>query len=99
MNFLTAHSCADTQQLYCPPGVPIAIQATLKSGSRSAALWAAMLEGLLPALVAARRTIAAQLQNEGTTYTFERFGHEWLQHEPSGSAARRRPGSRRSTGS
>merc|ERR1740123_1333387 len=52
-----------------------------------------MIEGLLPGLVAARRTLAAQLQQHVVdggdsgdsallqASAFERYGREWLQHE------------------
>ncbi|CAK9027147.1 unnamed protein product [Durusdinium trenchii] len=86
MSFLTAHSCPSTRQLYCPPHLPLAIQATLKAASRSTGLWAAMLEGLLPALTAVRRAITASLQDEATSAslgdaTFKRFAREWIEHE------------------
>eukprot|EP00933_Yihiella_yeosuensis_P040371 TRINITY_DN34672_c0_g1_i1.p1 TRINITY_DN34672_c0_g1~~TRINITY_DN34672_c0_g1_i1.p1 ORF type:complete len:526 (+),score=80.15 TRINITY_DN34672_c0_g1_i1:53-1630(+) len=87
MSFLTAHTCASMRQMYCPPSVPVAIQPSLKSGSRSTGLWAAMLEGLLPGLVAARRAITAHLQGqslnqgEGGSDAFKRYAHDWLEHE------------------
>ncbi|CAJ1462374.1 unnamed protein product [Effrenium voratum] len=86
MSFLTAHACASLRQLYCPPNVPIAIRATLKAASRSTGLWAAMIEGLLPALVAIRRAITASLQEASlaggiSDAVFKRFGREWIEHE------------------
>ncbi|CAE8637611.1 unnamed protein product [Polarella glacialis] len=82
--FLYAPACERTGQLYCPPGLPVALQLTLKAGSRSAAVWAAMLEGLLPALVNARRTLAVTFADSGADAghgRLARYVQEWLEHE------------------
>lgn len=85
-SFLYAPACERTGQMFCPPTVPVALQVTLKAGSRSAVVWAAMLEGLTSALVAARRTLAAALsEGAGTGGASEgrlrRYVLEWLEHE------------------
>ncbi|CAJ1460202.1 unnamed protein product [Effrenium voratum] len=81
-NFLYAPACERTQQFYCPPGLPVALQLTLKAGSRSATVWAAMLEGLMPAVVSARRTLAVAMSGSAAGYSrVARYAQEWLEHE------------------
>lgn len=82
-NFLYAPSCERTGQFYCPPGVPVALQLTLKAGSRSATVWAAMLEGLMPGVVSARRTLAVSLSDSDDAGGSKvgRFAREWLEHD------------------
>eukprot|EP00435_Cladocopium_sp_Y103_P037439 s2580_g9.t3 len=82
-NFLYAPSCERTGQFYCPPGLPLALQLTLKAGSRSATVWAAMLEGLMPAVVSARRTLAVSLSDSDDAGGSKvgRFAREWLEHD------------------
>ncbi|CAJ1428418.1 unnamed protein product, partial [Effrenium voratum] len=81
MDFFTGHACSDKGRLLCPPGVPLALEVKLKAGSRSAGLWAAMMEGLLPGLIAARRTITGMLQDGYTGAVLERYCHEWLEQD------------------
>lgn len=85
--FLYAPACERKGQLYCPPGLPIALQLTLKAGSRSANVWAAMLEGLLPALSFARRNLAVALSDSGEAgggqSRLGRYVQEWLEHDES----------------
>ncbi|CAK9010191.1 Uncharacterized protein SCF082_LOCUS10574 [Durusdinium trenchii] len=80
-NFLYAPACERSGQFYCPPGLPLALQLTLKAGSRSATVWAAMLEGLMPGIVAVRRTLAVQLGLSEESNKLARYAWEWLEHE------------------
>eukprot|EP00928_Gymnodinium_smaydae_P015060 TRINITY_DN15522_c0_g1_i1.p1 TRINITY_DN15522_c0_g1~~TRINITY_DN15522_c0_g1_i1.p1 ORF type:complete len:527 (+),score=71.75 TRINITY_DN15522_c0_g1_i1:31-1581(+) len=84
-NFLYAPTCERTGQFLCPPSVPIALRVVLKAGSRSAAVWAAMLEGLIPSLVAARRTLTASFaegsDGSGGESRVSRYVTDWLAHE------------------
>jgi len=80
-SFLYAPSCERTGQFYCPPGLPLALRFTLKAGSRSASVWAAMLEGLIPSIVSARRTLAAALSSSSEGNKVARYTQEWLEHD------------------
>ncbi|CAE7539082.1 unnamed protein product [Symbiodinium pilosum] len=79
-DFLYSPSCERTEQLYCPPGLPVALQLTLKAASRSATVWAAMLEGLIPGIVAARRTLGVALSSDKGS-NIARWVQEWIEHE------------------
>ena len=79
--FVLSHSCQQTGQYYCPPGLPLALKFTLKAASRSSTLWAFMLEGLLPAVVAARRSLAAAFSAMDEGSSIARWAREWIEHE------------------
>jgi len=83
-SFLYAPACERAGQFYCPASVPIALRVTLKAGSRSAVLWAAMLEGLLPGIVAMRRTLAAalpEMPSEGSCGRLADYLRDFLEHD------------------
>ncbi|CAE7565503.1 unnamed protein product [Symbiodinium sp. CCMP2456] len=77
-NFALAPACVLSGQYYCPVGLPLALKVTLKAASRSAAIWAMMLEGLMPAVVSARRTLSVALSSKGNIRSFLR---EWIEQE------------------
>ena len=77
-NFALAPACVLSGQYYCPLGLPLALKVTLKAASRSAAIWAMMLEGLMPAVVSARRTLSVALSSKGNIPSFLR---EWIEQE------------------
>lgn len=81
MEYLHAPACGIHDLYYCPPSVPLAIRTAYKAGSRSATLWAAMIEGLLPHLVTAQRTLSAALAVGSEGGTMNRYYHEVMEHE------------------
>merc|ERR1712232_1254473 len=80
MDHLHAGACSIHDEFYCPPTVPLALRTSYKAGSRSTATWAAMLEGLLPHLTTAHRTLSAILESGGHG-VIGRYIHDWISHE------------------
>lgn len=80
-SFLYSPSCERSGQYYCPPGLPLALKLTLKAACRSSIVWAAMLEGLIPGIVAVRRTLAVALRSDQEGSNLARYAHEWIEQE------------------